>query len=93
MVVLPERALVLKQSSILKLNVHVNELAELLAFDSPYAETNEIVVYGPYFDFESLEEVCARLRNCGLEYWDDFMDIKEDTPEWITLYVGGYRAK
>lgn len=64
---------------------NVENLGEALAFDAPFAESEDLVVYGPYFDLESLDEVGRRLSGLGLAYWEDFFEFKEDIPEWVII--------
>ncbi|WP_299289107.1 hypothetical protein [uncultured Tateyamaria sp.] len=86
---IPERSLVIKKEALAGLNKPPTELAALLAFDLPALETDSVVVYGPYFDFESLDEVGSRLVACGLEFWDDYFEFKEDIPEWVSFTLLG----
>lgn len=85
MIRLPERALVIRRKALAKLCLCHNDLNNLLEFDLPKGETDNLLVYGPYFDYESLEEVCRRLDQFGLQYWDDYFDLKEDIPDWMSL--------
>ncbi|MEM8838735.1 MAG: hypothetical protein AAGE89_11625 [Pseudomonadota bacterium] len=84
---LPHLALVVRKEALFRLEKSASELATILTFDAPYAQSDTILVYGPYFDFESLDEVCRRLTQMGLEYWDDFIDLKDDIPDWLALGV------
>lgn len=86
---IPERSLIIKKEALVRLDKSSAELAELLAFDLPAFETDSAIVYGPYFDFESLEEVGNRLVTCGLEFWDDYFEFKEDIPEWVSFTLIG----
>ena len=85
MVRLPERALVIRRKALEKFCRSHNDLNNLLEFDLLKGETDKLLVYGPYFDYESLGEVCRRLDQLGLQYWDDYFDLKEDIPDWISL--------
>jgi len=87
MIEIPPRAIVLRKECLKKLEKSDKELAKLLAFSKPHGETDKICIYGPYFDFESLQEVSNRLCKCGLEYWDDFIELKEDMPDWMLLGI------
>ncbi|MFD1331454.1 hypothetical protein ACFQ4O_05515 [Methylopila musalis] len=84
----PERALIIKRKKFYELKSGIEGIEALMAFDSPFGESEEFVVYGPYFDLESLNAVADFLVKIGLEYWDDFFDLKEDRPGWCSLVVG-----
>lgn len=83
MLELPERSIVLRKEALIKIKKESIEIANVLTFEQPVSETDELLIYGPYFDFESLEEICQRLNTLGLEYWDDYFDFKEDFPNWL----------
>lgn len=87
MIRIPNRALVIRRAALESLSLASGDFAQMMAFDSPSDETTSLLVYGPYFDFESLAEVVSRLDQAGLQYWDDYIDLKEDVPEWISLAV------
>lgn len=87
MIRLPERALVIRREALTRFGLSLDDRAALLAFDCPSGETVDLLIYGPYFDFESLEEVSRRLNKLGLQYWDDYLDLKEDIPAWMSLAV------
>lgn len=87
MIRLPARALVIRRAALEGLSLATGDLAQMMAFDGPRGETTSLLVYGPYFDFESLDEVGNRLDQAGLQYWDDYVELKEDLPEWMALAV------
>ena len=87
MVEIPERAILIRKPAIANLRKSADELAEILTFNAPFCTSEHVVIYGPYFDFESLEEVGKRLRDNGLEFWDDYIDFKEDFPTWLRLSI------
>ncbi|WP_322892260.1 MULTISPECIES: hypothetical protein [unclassified Yoonia] len=92
MVRLPEKSLVIRREALTNLGLSHQETSALLAFDKPSGEAAHLLVYGPYFDFESLAEVSHRLDHLGLQYWDDYVDLKEDIPVWISLFVSDHSA-
>ena len=85
MIRIPERALVIRKDRFAIITENVENLGEAMAFDAPFAESEDLVVYGPYFDFVSLDEVGRRLGDLGLVYWEDFFEFKEDVPKWVVI--------
>lgn len=51
-----------------------------------------VIVIGPIFDHEALGEIVAALELKGLAYFDDFIEMSGNLPEWLGIWVGDAKA-
>lgn len=63
---IPERAILVRRDALKRLNRTSSDLSKLLAFEVPFGETDEVLVYGPYFDFEFLQRLAVVFRTLVL---------------------------
>lgn len=70
---LPERLLTLDQ------------VLAVMETTRAYSENDDLLVFGPAFGLEALNEFMNRLTRLGLIYWDDFFEFKEDLPPWCGI--------
>lgn len=50
-----------------------------------------VVVVGPVYDAEGLGEMVTALEEQGLAYFDDFIEMSGNLPEWLGVWVGDVR--
>ncbi len=50
-----------------------------------------VIVVGPVFDEEALGELVAALELKGLAYFDDFLEMSGNLPEWLGVWVSDAR--
>lgn len=82
----PEFSIVINKKSLSKAGIALSEL-KMAGFEHPVGETESLAIYGPFWGPEAIEEICRQLSDSGLEYWDDYMDVHLDIPEWFSLRI------
>ena len=50
-----------------------------------------VIVIGPIYDHEALGEMVAALETKGLAYFDDFIEMSGNLPDWLGVWVGEAR--
>ncbi len=48
-----------------------------------YSEDDQLMIFGPSFGPEACDELVRRLTKLGLQYFDDFFDLRLDHPPWL----------
>lgn len=46
-----------------------------------------LVVIGPIYDADALQQFIAELEEVGLAYFDDYFELTGNWPDWLRLYV------
>lgn len=52
-----------------------------------------VVVIGPVYDEEALGTLVSALEDKGLAYFDDFIEMSGNLPEWLGVWVGEARKQ
>jgi hypothetical protein len=59
--------------------------------DEEFRVEDDLVVIGPLPSDDMLPELIEALEASGLTYFDDFLELSGNWPEWLTLYGRGAR--
>ena len=76
---------VVREISLKQRGLDVNDL--ILGEDFTLTAQNGIILFGPLFGIEAQEELIHRLKKIGLNYYDDFIEINIELPEWVCAFA------
>lgn len=87
-----EYEIVIRVEALKERGVTREQIMECMECQKPKSESASLWLFGPHFGGEAAEELAARLRALGLEYWDDYIEINIVTPAWIEFFIAGRRV-
>lgn len=61
--------------------------------DDEFRVEDGLVAIGPLPSEDMLPELIADLEGSGLTYFDDFFELSGNWPEWLTIYVRGWKGR
>jgi hypothetical protein len=59
----------------------------LVLTDQEFRVERELVAIGPVYDVEGLAALVETLEQHGLIYFDDFLEMSGNWPEWLSVFV------
>jgi len=80
--------IVVRRSALKERGIDLSRVLSLLETQAPYDAGADLLSFGPHFGPEARDTFVRRLQEIGLEYFDDFVDLELDHPEWL-----GFRAE
>ena len=90
--VTPEYGLVVRKDSLRERGVSFEMLLAVMKTDAPLDSDDRLISFGPSFGQEALDGLIEGLSGLGLHYFDDFIEVVGNYPEWCRFKVG-YAAK
>jgi hypothetical protein len=55
--------------------------------DEEFRVEGDLIVVGPIHDEGALPDLIADLEGLGLVYFDDFVELSGNWPEWLTVFA------
>jgi hypothetical protein len=71
-------------------NLALNVDARFGLTDDEFRLERDLIVIGPLFG-DTGTQVLATLEQAGLEYFDDYVELSGNWPEWLRIYAMGAR--
>lgn len=90
--VTPEYGLVIRKDALRERGVSLEALLAAMKTDAPLDSDDWLISFGPSFGQEALDGLIEELTSLGLQYFDDFIEVVGNYPEWCRFKVG-YAAK
>jgi hypothetical protein len=55
--------------------------------DNEFRVEGSLILIGPIYAEDGLEELFAELEGVGLRHYDDFFELSGNWPEWLQVYA------
>lgn len=79
--------IVIRRASLKLRSVSLEDILQAMEVQQPMDQDEHLISFGPHFGQEAADELIKRLKQLGLEYYDDYFDFNVDIPEWCSLYI------
>jgi hypothetical protein len=83
-----EYGLVIRRDALRERNVSLEVLLKTMKVDAPLDSNEWLISFGPSFGQEALDGLVKELSGLGLQYFDDFIEVVGNYPEWCQFKVG-----
>jgi hypothetical protein len=83
-----EYGLVIRRDALRERNVSLEMLLKTMNVDAPLDSNEWLISFGPSFGQEALDGLVKELSGLGLQYFDDFIEVVGNYPEWCRFKVG-----
>jgi hypothetical protein len=83
-----EYGLVIRKDALRERGVSLERLLAVMKTDAPLDSDDRLMSFGPSFGQEALDGLIKELTSLGLQYFDDFIEVVGNYPEWCRFKIG-----